>query len=166
MDSPARKPSPDRAVAWTLPLLCAGIALIACCLLIPAADENHRLVYERQKLQMDLEQIQKQVEVYDEFLQGVSQDPTLAERLAQRQMKYVRKGTSVLALRGQNDERDISPYLLVNLPPPVELPAYEPMGGHFAALCRQPRSQLFLIGGGLLLVAVGLVIGADSSVRS
>src|SRR5215212_8216660 len=31
---------------WTLALLCAGIALIACTVLIPQADANRRLVYE------------------------------------------------------------------------------------------------------------------------
>ena len=56
---------PDRASAWTIPLLCAGIAVIACCLLIPAADENRRLAYERDKLKLDLEQIQKQIGIND-----------------------------------------------------------------------------------------------------
>src|ERR1700733_6437704 len=86
----------DRASAWTIPLLCAGIAIIACCLLIPAADENHHLVYEREKLRLDGEQIHKQVTVNDEFLPRVADDPVLLQRLAQRQMKLVRKGTSVL----------------------------------------------------------------------
>src|SRR4051812_4130370 len=72
---------------WTIPLLCIGISLIACCLLIPAADENRRLVYEREKLKADIEQIHKQIEVNDEFLKRVADDPTLSERLAQRQMK-------------------------------------------------------------------------------
>src|SRR3954449_5992481 len=103
---------------WTIPLLCIGISLIACCLLIPAADENRRLVYEREKLKADIEQIHKQIEVNDEFLKRVADDPTLSERLAQRQMKMVRQGTSILELHGQAKTRDMSPFELVTLPPP------------------------------------------------
>ena len=154
---------PDRASAWTIPLLCMGIAIIACCLLIPAADDNHRLVYEREKLRLDLEQIHKQLAVNDEFLRRVADDPTLLERLAQRQMKLVRQGTSVLELKGQNDKPDLSPYLLVTLPPPADLPPYRPVGGVFAQLCRYPRSRLFMMGGGMLLMATGLVLGATGS---
>ncbi|WP_428937085.1 hypothetical protein [Fontivita pretiosa] len=151
----------DRAGAWTIPLLCAGVAIIACCLLIPAADENRRLVYEREKLRLDLEQIHRQIAVNDEFLHRVADDPTLLERLAQRQMKLVREGTSVLELKGQADRRhDLSPFLLVTLPPPAELPPYKPIGGRFSQMCRQPRSRLLLMGAGMLLLAAGLVLGA------
>src|SRR5688572_32582728 len=86
----------SKSSAWTIPLLCAGIAILACCLLIPAADENRRLTWERERLKADLEQIQKQVSVNDAFLQRLMADPTLSERLARRQMKMVREGTSVL----------------------------------------------------------------------
>ena len=143
---------------WTIPPICAGIALIASCLLIPAADENHRLAYEGQGLKNDLEQLQKQVATNEEFLKRVSDDPVLSERLAQRQMKMVREGTSVLALKGQPLGGSASPFLLMTLPPPEPLPEYQSMGGGFARLCRQPRVQLYLIGGGLLMIAVGLVL--------
>lgn len=152
---------PDRGSAWTIPLLCAGIAIIACCLLIPAADDNHRLVYEREKLRLDLEQIKKQVAINDEFLHRVANDPGLLERLAQRQMKMVRQGTNVLELKSDQNREDLSPYMLVTLPPPAEIPAYRPVGGVFSNLCRQPRSQLFMLGGAMLLVATGLVLGAS-----
>jgi hypothetical protein len=78
-------------------MLCAGIAIIAACLLIPQADANRRLVYERTKLQADLEAVEKQVAVNDEFLRKVADDANLAERLAQRQMKMIRQGTRILA---------------------------------------------------------------------
>ena len=152
---------PDRASAWTIPLLCAGIAIIACCLLIPAADENRRLAYEREKLRLDLEQIKTQVSINDEFLHRIGDDPGLLERLAQRQMKLVRQGTAVLSLKSETHRDELSPYMLVTLPPPAEVAAYRPIGGVFSDLCRQPRSQLFLLGGALLLVAVGLVLGAS-----
>jgi hypothetical protein len=151
---------PDRASAWTIPLLCAGMAIIACCLLIPAADENRRLAYEREKLRMDLDQIQQQISINDDFLKRVADDPNLLERLAQRQMKLVRQGTNVLEIKRDNGHEDLSPYMLVTLPPPGELPPYRAIGGVFSELCRHPRSQLFLMGLALLLVATGLVLGS------
>src|SRR5205814_4490869 len=92
--------SPSGGGGWTIPFLCAGIALIACCVLIPATDENRRLAYERERLKADLDQLQKQVEVNHDFLKRVGEDSSLAERLAQRQMKMVREGTSMLELKG------------------------------------------------------------------
>jgi hypothetical protein len=155
-----RAPPPDRTSAWTIPILCAGIAIIACCLLIPAADENRRLAYEREKLRLDLEQIQKQIAINDEFLHRVADDPNLLERLAQRQMKLVREGTSVLELRGESRPPELSPYLLVTLPPPADLMPYKSIGGAFSEWCRHPRSRLMLMGTGMLLIAAGLVMSA------
>jgi hypothetical protein len=142
---------------WTIPLICAGIALIAACLIIPAADENHRLVYERERLKADLDQIHKQVDVNDEFLKRLNDDSRLLERLAQRQMKMVREGTSVLELKEQTKSRGMSPYGLVNVPPPEPMPPYKPVGGRLSDICRNPRMNLYLTGGGLLMIAIGLV---------
>ena len=150
---------PEGSSAWTIPILCFGIALIACCCIIPAADENRRLVWERERLKTDLEQIEKQVSVNNEFLQLVADDPTLLERLAQRQMKLVREGTSVLELKGQNKAMDVSPYPLVTVPPPAPMLPYRPIGGVFSELCRHPRSRLLMMGTGLMLIASGLVLG-------
>src|SRR3954471_21574702 len=47
-------PVPSTGGGWTFPLLCAGVALISCCALIPQADANRRLAYEKQELQRDL----------------------------------------------------------------------------------------------------------------
>jgi hypothetical protein len=161
VSSQADSSSPDRSSAYTIPLLCAGIAIIAYCLLIPAADDNHRLVYEREKLRRDLDQIQKQVAVNDDLLHGLAaSDPSLLERVAQRQMRLVRQGTNVLKLKQSSEPEDLSPFLLVNLPPPPELPPYRSLGGAFSDLCRHPRSRLFIMGAGMFLVAASLVMGA------
>jgi hypothetical protein len=154
-----RRGNPEPATAWTIPLLCAGVALIACCCVIPAADENRRLVWERERLKADLAQIEKQVAVNNEFLARVADDSTLLERLAQRQMKLVREGTSVLELKGQDENQDVSPYPLLTVPPPEPIPTYRAIGGVFSELCRHPRSRLLLMGGGLMLIACGLVLG-------
>lgn len=143
----------------TIPLICMGIGLIAMCLLIPAADENRQLAYETQRLQADLDQLQKQASTNDMFLKRVANDPVLAERLARRQLKMVPQGTSVLELKGQKAEKDLSPFLLVTVPPPAPLPPYRPVGGFLADACRHPKTQLYIIGAGMMMIACGLVLG-------
>ena len=143
---------------WTLPLLCGGIALIACCAIIPQADTNRRLAYEHKVLEADLQTIEKQIDVNSEFLHKVGQDPTLAERLAQRQMKVIPQGSRVLDLPQEGAE--MSPFQLVTLPPPVAPPAYKPVGGVIAHLCYDSHTRLYLIGIALGMMAAGLVLGS------
>jgi hypothetical protein len=143
-------------------MLCAGIAILACCLLIPAADDNRKLAWERERLKQDLEQITKQIDVNGQFLKSVAEDPGLLERLAQRQMKLVREGTSVLNLKDATGRSDMSPYLLLTIPPPPPMPQYQPVGGVFSELCRHPRSRLFLMGSALLAIACALILGESS----
>ncbi len=146
------------AGGWTLPLLCAGIALIAACVLIPQADANRELAWENQRLTADLDQIDKQIAVNAEFLGRVAGDPTLAERLAQRQMKFIREGTSVLRLDGGTG-KDMSPFSLVTIPPPPAMPELQPAGGVLASICRAPRVRVWVMGTALMLMAMGLVLG-------
>jgi hypothetical protein len=157
------EPEPEERGGWTVALLGAGIAIIAACLLLPLAEENHQLAWQREKLKVDLEQIKQQVAVNGEFLHKVSDDPTLAERLAQRQMKYIRQGTSILDLHEGNDStQQASPFQLVMLPPPNPIPPYQPLGGGLCAIVRNSRARLYLIGLGLLLLACGLVLGGGA----
>jgi hypothetical protein len=145
---------------FTIPLLCAGIAVIAACLIIPQTDANRRLAYERVKLQADLQAVEQQVETNDEFLRKVGEDPNLAERLAQRQMKIIREGNEVLNLKGdKGEDEEMSPFQLTAVAPPAELPPYTPKGGTLANLCYNPKSRLYLMGVGLLAIAGGLVLG-------
>jgi hypothetical protein len=137
------------------------------CLLIPAADEVRRLAYERDRLKADLEQLQKQVTTNDAFLQRVANDPVLAERLARRQMKMVPEGTAVLALKASRrttpaSAQDMSPFLLVTVPPPAPMPPYRPIGGVLSNACRHPKTQLYLIGGALMAIGSGLVLSRSS----
>jgi hypothetical protein len=145
---------------WTIPMLCLGVAIIACCILIPQADYNRRLVYEREKLRRDAEAITQQVKVNDDFLRKLADDPTLAERLAQRQMKIVRQGTRVLDLKSRGyEEAEMSPFHLVTVPPPDPLPPFQARGGALTQACLNPHTRLYLIGGALILMASGLVLG-------
>jgi hypothetical protein len=149
----------DRSGGWTIPLLFAGVGLIACCLLIPQIDSNRRKLWEIKKLKLDLEQIQKQTAANEQFVKRISEDPALAERLAQRQMKLIREGTKVVDLPGQMGAGEMHPFALVAVDPPPELPPYEPVGGKLASLCRSPRTRLYVMAGGLMLMAFGLILG-------
>ncbi len=152
--------APASGGMWTIPMLCLGIAVIACCVLIPQADYNRRLVYEHEKLRRDADAITEQVKVNDEFLRKVSDDTSLAERLAQRQMKIIRQGTRVLDLKGGGDrDTEMSPYHLVSVPPPDPLPPFQAKGGALTQACLNPHTRLYLIGGALVLMAAGLVLG-------
>jgi hypothetical protein len=152
---------PSGGGLFTIPLIAIGIGIIAMCLLIPAADENRRLAYERDKLQLDLDHLKNQAATNDAFLKNLANDPTLAERLARRQMKMVPQGTSVLELKSQKSAGDMSPFVLVTVPPPAEMPPYKPVGGFLSDACRHPKTQLYLIGGGMMMIACGVVMGRD-----
>ena len=143
---------------WTLVALALGISLIACCLLLPQMDENRRAMFQCEKLKIDLAHLEKQAAVNQEFIRRVGRDPALAERLAQRQMKFIRQGSSVLDLK-EGDHPDVTPYSLVTLATPAPLPEYRPVGGMLATLCRDAKKRLYLIGAGLMLMAMGLVLG-------
>jgi hypothetical protein len=167
-EQPTAAPTAARSGgAFTIPLICLGVGVIAMCLLIPAADEVRRLAYERDRLSADLEQLQKQVSTNDAFLQRVANDPVLAERLARRQLKMVPEGTQVLDLKSastaSSSTNEMSPFLLVTVPPPAPMPPYRPVGGVLANACRHPKTQLYLIGGALMAIASGLVLSRSSS---
>lgn len=148
---------------WTIPLLCGGIALIACCVVIPQADANRRLAYERASLRADLDSVQAQVATNEEFLRKLAGDPTLAERLAGRQLNLQRPGTRVLPIRG--GDRGTSPFDLVRVAPPAAVEPYAPVGGRLADVCRNARARLYLTGAGLFVLAAGLVLGAGGGER-
>lgn len=159
-------PAPDQG--WTLIFLCVGIAVIAACVLIPETDETQRLVYQCERLKGDLGHLEKQIAANKAFIDRVGTDPALAERLAQRQLKYIRKDTRVLELKGQQQGGGgdpSSPMAIALVPPPKEPPAVRPTGGKFAELCRAGKSRLYMIGGGLMLLAMGLVLGAARPTR-
>ncbi len=152
-------PAPRTGAGWSIPLLCLGIALVACCVLIPLCDETRRMAYERQRLRQELEYVQRQVAVNDAFLKKIARDPTLAERLAQRQMKVVPEGTAVLNLDRSSSQYESSPFQLVHLAPPPPLEPYQPAHDLLSRLCLQPKSQLYLLGAAMLMIAAALVLG-------
>ena len=161
-DVGASASEPQSTGGWTITALCVGLALLACAVLIPQTDANRRLAYERQTLQNDLESVEKQIAVNQEFIRRVGQDPTLAERLARRQMKVIPVGNQVLELPADSGEPAMSPFQLTTVPRPEPLPAYKPIGGFIASLCYNSHARLYLIGTALGMVAVGLVLGGSA----
>jgi|GEM_PF-1578727 len=155
-------PAHDGPQGWTFILLSFGFALIACCLLIPQGDENRRLAYEVYRLGQDLEYLQRQVSINDEFLSRIGRDPALAQRLALRQMKLVPRGTAILDQQEwrASSAGDLAPWALVTIPPPPEPAAPELRGGRLAEFCRDGRTRMYLLGSGLMLLAAGMVLGA------
>lgn len=158
-------PQHERSPAWTIPVMCAGLAIIAACLIVPATETNRRLAYEQKRLRMDLEQIEKQIAVNDEFLHKVKDDPTLAQRLALRQMKMIRAGTATLDLKtagGVGIDQNPSPFSILAVPAPPQLEPYRPRGGWLSKICLDPKMQMYLLGAGLMMVAGGLIMGAST----
>jgi hypothetical protein len=141
-----------------IPIFCIGIALVACCVLIPQSEANRRLACERFSLQRDLAQLQEQSKANQTFLKHLTDDPTLAQRLAQRQMKLVPEGTNMLDLGG-DDQAPSSPFLLVQIPAPVTLASDRPGAGDLFSIFLRQRPRLYLLGGGMFLIAAGLVLG-------
>ncbi|MGD0462695.1 MAG: hypothetical protein ABSB74_09410 [Tepidisphaeraceae bacterium] len=164
-------PTAPGSGGWTVAILCVGMSLIAACEIIPQADANRRLVYEREMLRQDLTQIQSQISVNHEFLSKLESDPQLTERLAQREMRAVPQGQTVLNLKSDGDSTAtasaaaarMSPFSIVNVPPPAPLAPYRPVGGKFAELCRTPRSHGFVLGTAMIMIAAGLVLDGRAS---
>jgi hypothetical protein len=162
-------PLPERG-GWAITLLCIGLGLIMACVIIPESDANQRMAYQRETLRLDLAQIQHQVEINKQFLAKIESDPQLTLRLIQREMHAVPRGEKVLDVGSTSGEdahgssqseqaERVSPFFIVNIPPAPRLPPYQLSGGLLANLCRGAQSRLYLMGGALLLVAIGLVGG-------
>ncbi|HEY1683383.1 MAG TPA: hypothetical protein VGG19_01355 [Tepidisphaeraceae bacterium] len=158
MELPQSSRPPASSGLLTIPIFCIGIALVACCVILPQCEANRRLAYERLSLQRDLQQLQKQSDVNLAFLKQLADDPTLAQRLAERQMKLVPQGTNILNLHG-DDASPSSPFLLVQIPAPPQLAPYQPATSDLFGVFLQQRSRLYLLGGGMFLIAAGLVLG-------
>jgi hypothetical protein len=158
-DIQSSAPAVSTGGGWTIPVMCLGIGLIACCVVIPQGESNRELRYEQQLLQANLQHVQKQLAVNDAFLKSVMDDPTLAERLAGRQIKTIRKGQTIVPLKQVSDGGDMSPFALVAVAPPPAIPPYHPARGTIADLCNNARSRLYLLGISMGFVAVGLVMG-------
>jgi hypothetical protein len=147
----------------SLPALCAGLCLIAVCVLVPQAEANRRLAVDRDQLRLELAHEDAQLDVNARFLSAAASDPEVAERLAQRQMRQIRQGSAALHLDGEAAGAPavatVTDMLRVPTPPPVA--PYRPPVGVLGDLTRTSKRLLASLGAGLFLVAVGLVTGSS-----
>ena len=156
---------PPTGGVWALPLIALGLGLIACCMVIPASDANRGYVFERERLQAELDGLKRQVAVNQDFLDRIHREPELAERLAERQTHARAADVATLAPPKLNGGGDfaMSPFALVRAEPtPPPAAPSPPAGGRLAAYCRQPRTRLAVLGVGLFLCLLGLLGGGES----
>lgn len=155
----------SRGGGWTLAALLLGLSAIAACMIVPQIDDNGRMAYEQRRLQADLDQINRQTAVNEQFLAKLESDPQLAQRLAQRQMKFIRQGESLLSYKSPGGQpaaaAQMSPFSLVHVPPPAAMAAYQPSGGMVSQWLLDSHNRLYCLAGGLFLAAMGLILGSD-----
>jgi hypothetical protein len=121
------------------------------------------LTADRDKLNRDLSYVESQLSANQEFLNSVGSDPEIAERLAQRQFRRIRQGTSVLELKGVDQKIASSPFAMISVPPPPAVNEYHPLQGVLGDLCGNTRRQLYAAGLGMFMVAVALVLGVSGN---
>jgi hypothetical protein len=136
--------------------------MVACALIVGQVELNRQVAWQRNKLKIDLDYLQAQVQQTEEYLKRIQTDPTMAERLAQRQMKQVREGSAILDVPGLPHQNDRNPFQLITIPPPKPLAPYQPRGDLLTSLFADQQRALCAIGIGLLLVAAGLVLGGPN----
>jgi len=146
---------------WTLPFLCAGVAILAACLLLPQAQENQKLMWQCERMRLDLDQLQRQSKLNETFISKLTTDPVLHTRLAERHLGYIERGSKVLDLGEENAPGAHSPYPMVVVAPAPELATLVVPQDKFANMIQDPQKRLTLIGAGLFLVAFGLILGSD-----
>jgi len=122
------------------------------------------MAYECQKLKIDLEHLDKQVAVNQNSFPAWARS-SAGERLAQRQMKFIRSGTKVLDWR-----RDICRERNRIFAGEHRAAAAVATAGASqrkdGRAIRDPKVRLYVIGTGMMLIACGLVLGRRGARKS
>ena len=158
MPTPLKSFSPA-GPAVAIPALCVGLAVLAACVLLPAVQENHRLADERAALASDLAAVGRQSAANEAFLSRVGRDAELDDRLAARRTRARQPGSEAVPdPAGAADEFGGSPFALMAVAAPADpTPARQPDWA--VAWAVHPAVRGWVLGGGLFLVAFGLVMG-------
>lgn len=144
---------------WTIPLTFVGIAIVACAVIIPAAEETRRDAYELAKIEQSVEHFQQQSAVNADFLDRVNTDATLAERLAMRQLHQTRPGVKLAPLAGEKGAFGASPFAITQLDPPQPLPPFRPSRGPLAEWFLGDKRPQQMAALGLLIAGIGVMVG-------
>ena len=151
---------------WTVGALIIGMTTIGLTAILPQLDANRRLAFDRSRLAADLDQINRQTTVNEAFLAKIESDPQLAQRLAERQMKVIRQGESLLVYKSERNPdsggaADVSPFSLLAVPAAAPVAPYHAPGGILGGWLLDPHIRLHCLAGGFFLVAAGLVLGSN-----
>ncbi|MDB5326524.1 MAG: hypothetical protein JWM57_2093 [Phycisphaerales bacterium] len=152
-------PAGSTGAWWTIPLTFVGIAIVACAMLIPAADENRRDNYELAKIEQDVDYFDRQSAVNQDFLKRVNTDATLAERLAMRQLHQTRQGVKLAPINGKPDRFGASPYAMTRLDPPPAFAPYQPVPGQLSEWFLGGKNPQQMAGLGLVVAGAGVMLG-------
>ena len=144
---------------WAIPLMCLGLGLLACVVLIPASGESRRLARQRDELVREVDRLQAQADRNAEFLHRLGRDADLGRVVAERQAGGGGQVYESIALPGMDTELAASPYAMLTLPEPPPLPPPATVGGRLAAWCRDAELRPWLLAGSLLTTAAGLLLG-------
>jgi hypothetical protein len=146
---------------WTLPVLFAGLAVLACALLVPAADGNRRTAHELAEIRRQVTHFREQSAVNRDFLARAGSDPVLAERLAMRQLRMTRPDARVVQMPKAGETYAMSPFAMMSVDAPPPVPAYRPVAGLLTRAFLNPQRQVFVAGFGIMLVAAGVILGGE-----
>jgi hypothetical protein len=148
-----------KAAWWTLPLLALGLGIVACAILIPAAEENRLAEAERRRLTAEVEALAQRASLNEDFLARIHRDKHIAKRLA-RQAAPPKPDSRLVVLAAGLDASTISNPLAMLEPQPVELlPPPPPADGLLPRWCLDSRGRLGVAGAGLFACLVALLAG-------
>ncbi|MEM8872871.1 MAG: hypothetical protein AAGD32_01315 [Planctomycetota bacterium] len=145
---------------WAIPVLCLGLGLMACAVLVPAAAETRDLALRRDVLQQDLDHLDMQAARNAQLLNRIGQDPVLAQRLERRQLNRVEEGAEQVAIGLEPSPFASTPFALVAVETPSEIPVATTRGGRLMEACLDGRGRLVVFGFAGLCIATGLVCGS------
>jgi len=147
--------------------LLAGLALIACSLLLPAMDDLAQVRYQRDRaLALESHRL-KRLENYEQYLAAVQrEEPALVMSLATTQLNQIPADRG-LVLEPANLFSDpagsIAASPLAGLePPPIDLPERRRIDSYLQRWTSSDATRPWLMAGGVLCVMLGLLPRAQT----
>jgi|GEM_PF-6549045 len=120
-------PIEQRRVSWMSSTLATlvlffGLVVIGLAVLLPAREQNRKLVHSIAQMQAEVDFVDRQIDINRQFLDDVTHDPELVERLLMRQTNRMQDGKAALDLHAAPTDFSASPFGIMRLnapPPPV-----------------------------------------------
>ncbi len=142
--------------------LAAGLVLCAAGVLLPAATGSEDLRVQLDQLEAAQAAASQRLAAYAEFVEALERDdPALLRRLAAAHLNIVPAGETPLLISSTASQTERE--WIDALVPSVSVPQARPRTS-MLALLSAGRARLWLLGGGILAVFVGLVLGVSREV--